>query len=155
LNPTRTAEHCHVTQRALTRAIQKLEEELGGLLFRRERHLTHLTDLGRLMQPQLEQIWRQAALTTTNRRELRRRSAIEATIGHMKADGRRDRNYLKGTAGDASKRHPLRRRPQPAADPGALGQASARPPPAARRARSQGRRRPSTGVESNSSGPIS
>jgi transposase, IS5 family len=32
---------------------------------------------------------------------LRRRSAIEATIGHMKADGRLGRNYLKGTAGDA------------------------------------------------------
>jgi transposase, IS5 family len=40
-------------------------------------------------------------LTATLRRELRRRSAIEATIGHMKADGRLDRNYLKGTAGDA------------------------------------------------------
>jgi IS5 family transposase len=40
-------------------------------------------------------------LTATLRRELRRRSAIEATIGHMKAYGRLDRNYLKGTAGDA------------------------------------------------------
>ena len=26
-----------------------MEEELGGQFFRRERHLTHLTDLGRLM----------------------------------------------------------------------------------------------------------
>ena len=38
LNFTRAAEQCHVTQPALTRAVQKLEEELGGLLFRRELH---------------------------------------------------------------------------------------------------------------------
>jgi len=40
-------------------------------------------------------------LTPTIRRELKRRSAIEATIGHMKADGRLDRNYLLGHDGDA------------------------------------------------------
>src|SRR5882757_8481087 len=56
LNFTRAAEKCNVTQPALTRAIQKLEEELGGLLLRRERNLTHLSDLGRLMKPHLEQI---------------------------------------------------------------------------------------------------
>jgi LysR family transcriptional regulator, hydrogen peroxide-inducible genes activator len=56
LNFTRAAELCNVTQPALTRAIQKLEEELGGLLLRRERNLTHLTDFGRLLQPQLRQI---------------------------------------------------------------------------------------------------
>ncbi len=33
-------------------------------------------------------------------RELKRRSAIEATIGHMKTDGRLDRNVLKGQTGD-------------------------------------------------------
>ncbi|HEX2891434.1 LysR family transcriptional regulator [Vineibacter terrae] len=56
LNFTRAAEACNVTQPALTRAIQKLEEELGGLLFRRERSLSHLTDLGRLMRPRLERV---------------------------------------------------------------------------------------------------
>jgi len=40
-------------------------------------------------------------LTPTIRRELRRRSAIEPMIGHMKNDGRLDRNYLLGAAGDA------------------------------------------------------
>ena len=55
LNFTRAAERCHVSQPALTRAIKKLEEELGGPLFRRERNLTHLTDLGRMMQPHLMQ----------------------------------------------------------------------------------------------------
>ena len=56
LNFTRAAERCNVTQPALTRAIQKLEEEIGGLLFRRERARTHATDLGRLMQPHLARV---------------------------------------------------------------------------------------------------
>lgn len=55
LNFTRAAEACNVTQPALTRAIQRLEEELGGPLFQRERNLTQLTELGRLMRPLLEQ----------------------------------------------------------------------------------------------------
>ena len=44
---------------------------------------------------------RRRGLSPTMRRELRRRSAIEATIGHMKTDGRLDRNFLLGQAGDA------------------------------------------------------
>jgi IS5 family transposase len=40
-------------------------------------------------------------VTPTIRRELRRRSAIEPMIGHMKTDGRFDRNFLAGTRGDA------------------------------------------------------
>jgi LysR family hydrogen peroxide-inducible transcriptional activator len=56
LNFTRAAELCQVTQPALSRAIQQLEDEVGGLLFRRERNLTHLTDLGLLMKPRLEKI---------------------------------------------------------------------------------------------------
>ena len=40
-------------------------------------------------------------LTPTMRRELRRRSALEATIGHSKADHRMDRNFLLGSVGDA------------------------------------------------------
>ena len=34
------------------------------------------------------------------KRELRRRSAIEAVIGHCKTDGHLDRNFLKGRLGD-------------------------------------------------------
>ena len=34
------------------------------------------------------------------KRELRRRSAIEAAIGHMKTDGHLGRNFLKGRHGD-------------------------------------------------------
>lgn len=54
LNFTRAAEQCRVTQSALTRSIQKLEYELGAPLFYRERQLTQLTDLGKIVLPMLE-----------------------------------------------------------------------------------------------------
>jgi transposase, IS5 family len=44
---------------------------------------------------------RRRGLSAAMRRELKRRSAIGATIGHMKTDGRLDRNFLLGQAGDA------------------------------------------------------
>jgi IS5 family transposase len=44
---------------------------------------------------------RRRRITATIRRELRRRSAIEAMIGHMKLDGKLARNHLKGAVGDA------------------------------------------------------
>lgn len=55
-NFTRAAEKCNVTQPALSRAVQQLEDEIGGLLFRRERNLTHLTDLGALLRPRFQAI---------------------------------------------------------------------------------------------------
>lgn len=60
LNFTQAAEECHVAQPSLSRAILKLEEELGGELFRRERGLTHMTDLGRMMLPLLTQSYESA-----------------------------------------------------------------------------------------------
>ena len=55
-NFTRAAEKCNVTQPALSRAVQQLEDEVGGLLFRRERNLTHITDLGNLLRPRFQQV---------------------------------------------------------------------------------------------------
>jgi len=55
LNFTRAAEACNVAQPSLTRAIRKLEDELGGPLFRREGRKTHMTELGRMVRPRLEQ----------------------------------------------------------------------------------------------------
>jgi DNA-binding transcriptional LysR family regulator len=60
LHFTRAAEECHVTQPALTRAVHMLEEELGGELMRRERTLTHLTELGRRMLPLMQQCYESA-----------------------------------------------------------------------------------------------
>src|SRR5262249_46902961 len=45
--------------------------------------------------------------------ELRRRSAIESVIGHMKTDGHLGHCFLKGRDGDAHKRHPHRRSQPP------------------------------------------
>ena len=60
LNFTKAADVCHVTQPALTRAIRKMEDELGGLLFSREPNNTHMTDLGRLIVPHLTEIMARA-----------------------------------------------------------------------------------------------
>ena len=56
LNFSRAAELCHVSQPSLTQAIKKLEDDLGGALFFRERNRIRLTDLGRTVRPHLEQI---------------------------------------------------------------------------------------------------
>lgn len=61
LNFSRAAERCHVTQPSLTRAIQALEAEFGGELIRRERSLSHLTELGERMLPLLRQCYEAAA----------------------------------------------------------------------------------------------
>jgi LysR family transcriptional regulator, hydrogen peroxide-inducible genes activator len=63
LNFTRAAESCHVAQPSLTRAIKLLEEELGGPLFHRERLNTHLSELGRMVKPHLDQLWGEAQAT--------------------------------------------------------------------------------------------
>jgi len=87
LNFTRAAEQCHVSQPALTRAVQQLEAELGGLLLRRERQLTHLTDFGQLIEPHLRQLAADAeAAKTTAKRFLNLQQAqiqlgIMCTVG--------------------------------------------------------------------------
>src|ERR671917_2286200 len=60
LNFTRAAERCNVAQPSLTRAIKLLEEELGGVLFHRERANTHLSELGRMVKPYLEKVYTEA-----------------------------------------------------------------------------------------------
>src|ERR1700747_1401701 len=64
LNFSRAAERCNVSQPSLSRAILQLEGELGGQLFRRERHLTHLTDLGQMVRPHLETVYNAAVNKT-------------------------------------------------------------------------------------------
>ena len=93
LNFTRAAEQCHVTQPALSRAIRGLEQEVGGLLFRRERGLTHLTDLGRLVRPRLEQAMqqmeavRETAKSFLNTEQASLRLGIMCTIGPLRFAG--------------------------------------------------------------------
>lgn len=80
-NFTRAAEACHVTQPSLTRAIQKLEEEFGGQLFRRERGLTHLTELGRLMLPHLERSLAAAQAARALARQVERGQLSPLAVG--------------------------------------------------------------------------
>jgi DNA-binding transcriptional LysR family regulator len=81
LNFTRAAEESNVTQPSLTRAIQKLEDEFGGLLFRRERALTHLTDLGRLMLPHLERAYEAAQAAKTLAKGVGKASVAPLSLG--------------------------------------------------------------------------
>jgi DNA-binding transcriptional LysR family regulator len=83
LNFTRAAEKCNVTQPSLTRAIQNLEGEFGGPLFHRERQHTHLTELGRLMHPYFEQVWRQAEAAKTAAKSFAKLDDITLKIGVM------------------------------------------------------------------------
>src|SRR6201988_4343867 len=69
LNFTRAAERCNVAQPSLTRAIKLLEEELGGLLFHRERTRTHLSELGRMVLPFLTDAYNQAQAVKQQARE--------------------------------------------------------------------------------------
>jgi len=83
LNFTRAAEQCNVSQPALTRAIQQLEHELGGPLFHRERGNTHLSELGRMMEPYLAMILDQSAAAKEHARSASRLQQGTLTIGAM------------------------------------------------------------------------
>ena len=56
LNFSRAAEMHDITQPALTKAVQKLEEELGGILIYRDGKDTRLSPLGKKIQIQFERI---------------------------------------------------------------------------------------------------
>ena len=83
LNFTRAAEQCHVSQPALTRAVQQLEDEMGGLLLRRERKLTHLTDFGRLIEPHLRQLSADAEAAKTTAEKFLNLQAAQIRLGIM------------------------------------------------------------------------
>ena len=57
LNFTRASERSFISQPALTKAIQRLEEAIGGRLFDRTKNSVQLTALGRGMLPNFRQIY--------------------------------------------------------------------------------------------------
>lgn len=83
LNFTRAAALCHVSQPALTKAIKALEDELGGPLIRRERGNTHLTDLGRLVRPHLEQVLAGAEAARENAKGFKTSTTAPLKLGVM------------------------------------------------------------------------
>ncbi len=83
LNFTKAAETCNVSQPALTRAIQKMEDELGGLLFSRERNNTHLTELGRLLEPHLTEVLNRTHLAKETASRFLRLDSAQLRLGVM------------------------------------------------------------------------
>ncbi|MBR0737434.1 LysR family transcriptional regulator [Bradyrhizobium liaoningense] len=81
LNFTRAAEQCNVTQPALTKGVQKLEQELGGQLIYRERQLTQLTDLGKEVLPLLERTLASAGAVRRRAQEFQRKDVAPLKIG--------------------------------------------------------------------------
>ena len=83
LNFTKAAEECGVSQPALTRGIRKMEDELGGLLFSRELNNTHLTELGRLIEPHLTEIMEQAGEAKQTATRFLKLEGASLTLGIM------------------------------------------------------------------------
>lgn len=81
LNFTRAAEQCNVSQPALTKAVQKLEHELGGALIYRERQLTQLTDLGKIVLPMLENVFSSIEAVCQQVNNYKRRKIAPLQIG--------------------------------------------------------------------------
>lgn len=106
LNFTRASERSFVSQPALTKAIQRLEEGIGGRLFDRTRNAVQLTELGQAMLPNFRQIFdsanqarEQARILTRDRKDVVRVGVmctidfhqvlpgfIESQEGHMQID---------------------------------------------------------------------
>jgi DNA-binding transcriptional LysR family regulator len=80
LNLTRAARQCNVAQPSLTRAIKTLETELGGELIRRERALSHLTELGQRMLPMLRQCYETAVTAKNVAASIRKGEATQLSL---------------------------------------------------------------------------
>jgi DNA-binding transcriptional LysR family regulator len=83
LNFTRAAEACNVAQPSLTRAVKLLEEELGGVLFHRERANTHLSELGRMVHPHLAQVYEGSQVAKRLARDAIRLDKVPLKLGVM------------------------------------------------------------------------
>src|SRR6516165_12833946 len=81
LNFTRAAEKCNVSQPSLSRAIQLLEGEFGGQLFRREYSHTHLSELGKMVRPYLETVYNAAVRAKQLSRDVSKLKRIPFKLG--------------------------------------------------------------------------
>ncbi|MHA6646262.1 LysR family transcriptional regulator [Mesorhizobium sp. A623] len=80
LNLTKAAKRCNVTQPSLSRAIKGLETELGGELLRRERGLSHLTELGQRMLPMLRRCYESALTAKMVATSIREGEAVPLSV---------------------------------------------------------------------------
>jgi len=83
LNFTRASERSFVSQPALTKAIQRLEEAIGGRLFDRTKNSVQLTELGHAMLPNFRQIYDGANQAREQARRLTRDRHEVVRVGVM------------------------------------------------------------------------
>ena len=81
LNFTRAAEACNVTQPALTNAIKRLEDEMGGPLIHRERANSHLTELGQMVLPFLQQVYESSCAASQLAKEVSLGNRVPLNFG--------------------------------------------------------------------------
>jgi LysR family hydrogen peroxide-inducible transcriptional activator len=86
-NFTQAAKVCNVTQPALTRSIQLLEDELGDRLFLREHHLTQLTAFGKVMRTHFEQLSAEAEKLREAAQGYKLRQGMTLNLGVMQTIG--------------------------------------------------------------------
>ena len=83
LNFTKAAARCNVSQPSLTRAVKLLEKELGGPLLRRERGNTHLSELGKMMLPYMQEVSDQTTAAKKRAEDFRKANAKRLRLGVM------------------------------------------------------------------------
>lgn len=84
---TRAAEACGVSQPALTAAIKRLEQELGGALFHREGKRLVMSRLGQTVKPHMEQLFGESEATLNAARNFRLLKASPVALGVMDTVG--------------------------------------------------------------------
>lgn len=81
LNFTRAAERCNISQPALTKAVKRLEEELGAAIFTREGKRIRLSDFGRSILPTLRHMQDQAERAKSIAQEYRLLDKVPVRLG--------------------------------------------------------------------------
>lgn len=87
LNFTHAAKSCGISQPSLTRAIQLLEKEFGGDLFRRHRTRIAPTELGRIVRPYFEEILQTTFTAKRVAEDFTKRSSNDLRLGVMSTIG--------------------------------------------------------------------
>lgn len=104
LNFTRAAEQCYVSQPALTQAIKRLEDELGGELISRDGRETALTALGKSLRGHFEAIDRTRHLVRSTAKAVTTGEVAELNIGIMCTVGPR---LIAPMLDDFQQHHPM------------------------------------------------
>jgi LysR family transcriptional regulator, hydrogen peroxide-inducible genes activator len=84
---TRAAQFSYISQPSLTQAIKKLEDELGGELFTRDRSGCLPTSLGRLVEPNFRKIFKETVTTKADAIRFTQLNNIPLRIGLMATIG--------------------------------------------------------------------